>query len=65
MRLNGEDLDVEEPELSGISDNYLQRERDAIAYLFGILEDLGGDTGPGLDTLTGILKRVKSKARAR
>lgn len=64
MRLNGEDLDVEEPELSGIN-NYLQRERDAIAYLFGILEDLGGDTGPGLDTLTGILKRVKFKARAR
>ena len=42
----------------GPTKDQFDRERRAIAYCFRILEELGGDMKPGLDTLEGILSRV-------
>lgn len=52
---------MEKPKFERFMGSQAQRERDVIAYCFGILKDLGGDDGPGFDGLEEILWRIKLK----
>lgn len=61
-RLQNNEIDnVVMPELTPFEVSIYQRERDVISYIAGTIELLGGDQGPGLDSLKNWLYRLRKK----